>query len=66
MCYVVSGSCYLIFIGSLTVQFDLSDYKLLIIRQVKSDSFGVTIVKLSYNKNQSDSSILLLTQLESL
>ena len=38
----------MIFIGSLTVQFDLSDYKLLIIRQVKSDSFGVTIVKLSY------------------
>ena len=39
---LASGICYLIFIGSLTVRFDLSDYKLLVIGQVKSDSFGVT------------------------
>ena len=41
-----SGICYLIFIGSLTVRIDLSDYKLVIIGQVKSDSFGVTIAKI--------------------
>ena len=39
---LASGICYLIFIGSLTVRFDLSDYKLPVIGQVKSDSFGVT------------------------
>ena len=39
---LASGICFLIFIGSLTVRFDLSDYKLLVIGQVKSDSFGVT------------------------
>ena len=38
-----NGICYLIFIGSLTVRFDLSDFKLLVIGHVKSDSFGVTI-----------------------
>ena len=43
-----SGFCYLIFIGSLSVRLDLSDYKLLIIGQVKLDSVGVTIAKLSY------------------
>ena len=32
-----------IFIGSLTVRFDLSDYKFLVIGQIKQDSFGVTI-----------------------
>ena len=47
---LAGGICYLIFIGSLTVRFDLSDYncKLLVIGQVKSDSFGVTVAKLSY------------------
>ena len=35
-------------IGSLTVRFDLSDYKLLVIGRVQSDSFGVTIAQLSY------------------
>ena len=39
---LASGICYLIFTGSLTVRFDLSDYKLLVIGQVKSGSFGVT------------------------
>ena len=39
---LASGICYLIFIGSLTVRFDLSYYKLLVIGQVKSDSFEVT------------------------
>ena len=39
---LASGICYLIFIGSLTVRFELSDYKLPVIGQVKSDSFGVT------------------------
>ena len=39
---LASGICYLIFIGSLNVRFDLSDYRLLVIGQVKSDSFGVT------------------------
>ena len=43
---LASGICYLIFIGSLTVRFDLSNYKLLVIGQVKSDSFGVTVAKL--------------------
>ena len=33
------GICYLVFIGSITVRFDLSDYKLPVIGQVKSDSF---------------------------
>ena len=37
------GICYLVFIGSLTVRFDLSDYKLLVIGQIKLDSFGVGI-----------------------
>ena len=35
----------MIFIGSLTVRFDLSDYELLVIGQVKLDTFGVTIAK---------------------
>ena len=43
---LASGICYLTFIGSLTVRFDQSDYKLLVIGQVKSDSFGVTVAKL--------------------
>ena len=48
MCYGVrisldNGIGYLIFIGSLTVRFDLSDFQLLVIGHVKSDSFGVTI-----------------------
>ena len=30
---LASGICYLIFIGSLTVRFDLSDYKLLVTRE---------------------------------
>ena len=42
---MASGICYLIFIGSLTVRFDLSDYELLVIGQVKLDTFGVTIAK---------------------
>ena len=50
---LASGICYLIFIGSLTVRFDQSDYKLLVIGQVKSDSFGVTVAKLRAVKNQS-------------
>ena len=45
---LASGICYLIFIGSLTVGFDLSDYKLLVIGLVKLDSFKVTIAKLSF------------------
>ena len=45
---LASGIFYLIFIGSLTIRFDLSDYKLLLIGRVKSDSFEVTIAKLSY------------------
>ena len=45
---LVSGSWYLIFIGSLTVRFDLSDFKLPVIGQVKSDSFGITKAKLGY------------------
>ena len=45
---LASGICYLIFIGSFTVRFDLSDYKLLVVGQVESDSFGVTKAKLSY------------------
>ena len=64
---LASGICHLIFIGSFTVRFDLSDYKLLVIGQVKSDSFKVTIAKLSSKisavKNQSYLSIVLLTQL---
>ena len=51
LCSKISLACgisYLIFTGSLTVRFDLSDYKLLVIGQVKSDSFGVKIAKLSY------------------
>ena len=48
MCYGVrisldNGIGYLIFIGSLTVRFDLSDFQLPVIGHVKSDSFGVTI-----------------------
>ena len=43
----------MIFIDSLTVRFDQSDYKLLVIGQVKSDSFGVTVAKLRAVKNQS-------------
>ena len=35
-------------IGSLTVRFDLCFHKLLVKGQVKSDSFGVTVAKLSY------------------
>ena len=62
-----SNICCLIFIGRLDVRFDLSDYKQLLIGQVKSDSFGAASAKLSNKigavKNQSDSSILLLTQL---
>ena len=41
---LASGICYLIFIGSLIVRVDLSDYKFLVIGQVKSDSFGVIII----------------------
>ena len=40
---LASGICYLIFIGSLTVRFDLSDYKLLVIGQ-----FWSYMAKLSY------------------
>ena len=50
---LASGICYLIFIGSLTVRFDQSGYKLLVIERVKSDSFGVTVAKLRAVKNQS-------------
>ena len=39
-----SDISYLIFIGS----FDLCCHKLLVNGQVKSDSFGVTVAKLSY------------------
>ena len=42
----ISPACG-IFIGPLTDRLDLSDYKLLVIGQVKLDSFGVTIAKLS-------------------
>ena len=46
---MASGICYLIFVGSLTVLFHLTDYKLLVIGQVEPDSFGVIIIaKLSY------------------
>ena len=46
---MASSICYLIFISSLTVRFcDLSDYKLLVNGQVKSDNFGFTIAKFSY------------------
>ena len=46
---MASGICYLIFVGSLTVLFDLTYYKLLVIGQVEPDSFGVIIIaKLSY------------------
>ena len=31
--------CYLVFIGSIAVRFDLSDYKLQVIGELKSDSF---------------------------
>ena len=45
---VVRYSALSIFLGFLTVQFDLSDNaELLVIGQVKSDSFGVTVAKLS-------------------
>ena len=33
---LASGICYLIFIGSLTVRFDLCNYKVLVIGQVRS------------------------------
>lgn len=33
--------CIWIFIGCLTAQFDLSDYRLLVVVSVKSDSFDV-------------------------
>jgi len=45
---MASSICHLIFIGSLTVRLDLFDHKLLVIGQVKLDSVGVTIAKLSY------------------
>lgn len=44
---IANNICYLVLIGCLTVGIDPSNYKLLVIRQVKWDIFGAAIAKLS-------------------